>query len=119
MEEEHSQQLLNGVVGLVNQMRSVSDGLYKHTYDLDTPLAAINQGVVASIDQLLQQAQGELPVSARLARFVEEKEASTSLVLEYVTAEEQRKQDLESLARGKSRYFELFRQEIAREIAEE
>ncbi|KAI5190359.1 hypothetical protein NECID01_0951 [Nematocida sp. AWRm77] len=117
--ERRLEELELGIVGLINQMRTVSDGLYKHTYDVDTPLSLINKGVIASVEKVLDQTREEFLVSERLSKFVEEKDPGTGLVLEYLAEEEQRKQELKTLAKNKSKYFSTFQKSMQQSIKKE
>ncbi|OAG29303.1 hypothetical protein NEDG_01376 [Nematocida displodere] len=112
--EKRYDELFSGLLGVINQMRGISDGLYKHIYDLDTPLPQINKGLVHSIEKVLQATEKEYLVSEKVARFVNESTPDVSRIVEYLAGEEKRKKELKCVSKGKARYFSMFYQGVQR-----
>ncbi|KAI5187197.1 hypothetical protein NEHOM01_2002 [Nematocida homosporus] len=112
--ERKCDELSNGIIALINQMQSVSDGLYKHTYDLDTPLPQINKGVLKAVEKVLHWTEDELLVSEKAYKYIEGREPEVNAILEYIESEEQKGKELKERALGKSKYFRMLYQGLQR-----
>jgi len=106
-ETKTQEEILSSIINLVNQMRTASDSLFKHTYDIDAPLPPLNKGVLAAIEKLLSNSKNEVKVSEELSNYVNSNEASVEALLEYLKSKETSKKDLKLRSKGKSKYFKM------------
>lgn len=101
-------EISSAVVHLINNMRDISDGLYRHTYDIDTELSHINKGVIQSIEKTVNSIGADLLVSEEVVSYLENKDAETTALLEYIEEKEKELVNLKNKAMGKSKYFKMF-----------
>ncbi|EHY66132.1 hypothetical protein NERG_00828 [Nematocida ausubeli] len=88
-------------------MREVSDGLYRHTYDIDTELPQINKTVISNIEKIVNSLKEDLFVSEEIVSYLENKDSDAGMLLEYIEEKEQEMTDLKNKANGKSKYFRM------------
>ncbi|KAH9386586.1 uncharacterized protein NEMAJ01_1482 [Nematocida major] len=99
--------LTASIIQLINSMQEVTDGLYRHTYDIDTELPQINKAVLQSAEKTVKNIKGELLVSEEVVSYVESREADINVLFEYVEEKEKEKEVLKNMALGKSKYFKM------------
>ncbi|KAI5162911.1 hypothetical protein NEAUS03_2141 [Nematocida ausubeli] len=95
------------LIQLINNMREVSDGLYRHTYDIDTELPQINKTVISNIEKIVNSLKEDLFVSEEVVSYLENKDSDAGMLLEYIEEKEQEMTDLKNKANGKSKYFRM------------
>ncbi|KFG26195.1 uncharacterized protein NESG_01311 [Nematocida ausubeli] len=95
------------LIQLINNMREVSDGLYRHTYDIDTELPQINKTVISNIEKIVNSLKEDLFVSEEIVSYLENKDSDAGMLLEYIEEKEQEMTDLKNKANGKSKYFKM------------
>ncbi|KAI5137250.1 hypothetical protein NEAUS04_1995 [Nematocida ausubeli] len=95
------------LIQLINNMREVSDGLYRHTYDIDTELPQINKTVISNIEKIVNSLKEDLFVSEEIVSYLENKDSDAGMLLEYIEEKEQEMTDLKNKANGKSKYFRM------------
>ncbi|KAI5191980.1 hypothetical protein NEMIN01_1764 [Nematocida minor] len=100
--------LSNSIIQLINQMRDVADGLYRHSYDIETEIPQINKAVISSIEKTVNTIKGELLVSDELVKYTQNKDSDVNVLLEYIKEKEEEMSELTNKAKGKSKYFKMF-----------
>lgn len=100
--------LSNSIVHLINHMRDVADGLYRHTYDIDMPIPQINKSVINIIEKTVNGLKGDIEVSEEVVSYMQDRDADIFLLKEYIEEKEEEMKDLKNRARGKSKYFKMF-----------
>lgn len=117
--ERRSTTAIERLIVLINQMREVSNGLYKHSYDLETPLIEINSEVVKGIENILSLPQAPIPVSEKAYSFSCAADPSVSWVLEYLKSEEERRRLNAEMAKAKSKDFRMLHEGFQRRRGKE
>lgn len=100
--------LSNSIIHLINHMREVADGLYRHSYDMDMPISQINKPVINSIEKTVKGIKGDIQVSEEVVGYMQDRDPDISLLKEYIEAKENEKIKLKNKAKGKSKYFKMF-----------
>ncbi|EIJ88988.1 hypothetical protein NEPAR06_0427 [Nematocida parisii] len=95
------------LIQLINNMREVSDGLYRHTYDIDTELPQINKTVISTIEKTVNSLKEDLFVSEEVVSYLETKDGDANVLLEYLDDKEHEIMKLKNKAQGKSKYFKM------------
>ncbi|KAI5172506.1 hypothetical protein NEFER03_1581 [Nematocida sp. LUAm3] len=105
--ERRCSMAIERLIVLINQMREVSNGLYKHTYELEAPLIKINSEVIKGIESILSLPQEPILVSEKAYSFSATADPSISWVVDYLKVEEQRKALNIEMADAKRKDFRM------------
>ncbi|KAI5180604.1 hypothetical protein NEOKW01_0888 [Nematocida sp. AWRm80] len=118
MKSKREDKIIDSLVELINHLKNISEGLYKHTYDIDTSLIQINQPVISALEKVIECNMDDLYVSQEFIKYIQDNDPDLNSVNEYIKLQEERRKDLLDQAKGKSKYFKMFSKGIQQTLEE-
>lgn len=113
MVDKSRDEAIECTVSLINSMYETADGLHRHAFELETPLASINHPVVVRAEKLLKSLGGtERWVSEKSLLYITESEPELTALAQYVREEKEAENELKAVTKGKRKYFQMFHKGI-------